>query len=131
MSRPSSMKCWCTRTTSRALRGRSRDALREHRSFNLLVRARRADGQWRWVHDYGAPRFSPEGEFLGLIGTFPDVTEETETERALRDEDRRKDDFLAMLAHELRNPLTPIRNAVAILRPQGPARTRRWRGAAR
>src|SRR5690606_23314153 len=36
-------------------------------------------------------------------------------ERALRDADRRKDEFLAMLAHELRNPLAPIRNAVQIL----------------
>ena len=40
---------------------------------------------------------------------------------ALRESDRRKDEFLAMLAHELRNPLAPIRNAVQILRVKGPA----------
>jgi PAS domain S-box-containing protein len=40
---------------------------------------------------------------------------------ALRDSDRRKDEFLAMLAHELRNPLSPIRNAVEIFRAKGPA----------
>ena len=39
---------------------------------------------------------------------------------ALKDSDRRKDEFLAMLAHELRNPLAPIRNAVQILRAKGP-----------
>ncbi len=39
---------------------------------------------------------------------------------ALRDTDRRKDEFLAMLAHELRNPLSPIRNAVEIFRAKGP-----------
>lgn len=39
---------------------------------------------------------------------------------ALRETDRRKDEFLAILAHELRNPLSPIRNAVEILRAQGP-----------
>jgi PAS domain S-box-containing protein len=42
------------------------------------------------------------------------------TNQALREADRRKDDFLATLAHELRNPLAPIRNAVAILRQKGP-----------
>ena len=41
-------------------------------------------------------------------------------ETALRDADRRKDDFLAMLAHELRNPLAPIRNSLQILRLAGP-----------
>ena len=49
-----------------------------------------------------------------------------ESEAALRDTDRRKDEFLAMLAHELRNPLAPIRNAVEILRHEtdGPRETR-------
>jgi signal transduction histidine kinase/CheY-like chemotaxis protein len=42
-----------------------------------------------------------------------------ETEAELRLSDRRKDDFLAILAHELRNPLAPIRNAVQILRLSG------------
>ena len=40
-------------------------------------------------------------------------------QQALRDADRRKDEFLAMLAHELRNPLAPIRNAISILRQRG------------
>ena len=40
---------------------------------------------------------------------------------ALKESDRRKDEFLAILAHELRNPLAPIRNAVQILRAKGPA----------
>src|SRR5439155_6509559 len=49
-----------------------------------------------------------------------------ESEAALRDTDRRKDEFLAMLAHELRNPLAPIRNAAEILRHEtdGPRETR-------
>ena len=45
-----------------------------------------------------------------------DFIERSQSERALRDADRRKDEFLAMLAHELRNPLAPMRNAVQILR---------------
>jgi PAS domain-containing protein len=46
---------------------------------------------------------------------FADVTQRTRAEQALREADRRKDEFLAMLAHELRNPLAAIRNAVQIL----------------
>ena len=46
---------------------------------------------------------------------FADVTQRTLAEQALREADRRKDEFLAMLAHELRNPLAAIRNAVQIL----------------
>src|SRR5262249_8432455 len=45
-----------------------------------------------------------------------DFIERTLAERALREADRRKDEFLAILAHELRNPLTPVRNAAHILR---------------
>ena len=40
-------------------------------------------------------------------------------EETLRQADRRKDEFLATLAHELRNPLAPIRNALHIMRPEG------------
>ncbi|HRI65573.1 MAG TPA: PAS domain S-box protein [Polyangium sp.] len=59
--------------------------------------------------------------------TALDVTERKRAEAALRDTDRRKDEFLAMLAHELRNPLAPIRNAVQLLHrvdPQDPALAR-------
>jgi signal transduction histidine kinase/CheY-like chemotaxis protein len=77
---------------------------------------RRADGEWRWLESWGRPRFNAAGEFIGHVGTSADVTERKRSEEALRDVARRKDIFLAMLAHELRNPLAPIRNAVQILR---------------
>jgi PAS domain S-box-containing protein len=56
---------------------------------------------------YGMPRY--------IIGSLWDVTEYKLLEIALRDADRRKDEFLAMLAHELRNPLAPLRTGVALL----------------
>src|SRR5207237_8584743 len=49
-----------------------------------------------------------------------DVTEHKAAEEALKEADRRKDEFLAMLAHELRNPLAPIRTATEVLRLIGP-----------
>src|SRR5581483_7331393 len=49
-----------------------------------------------------------------------DVTERRRVERALKDADRRKDEFLAMLAHELRNPLAPILNGLEVLHMIGP-----------
>jgi CheY-like chemotaxis protein len=52
---------------------------------------------------------------LGCFALIEDVSARKRAERALREVDRRKDDFLAMLAHELRNPLTPIRNVAHIL----------------
>ncbi|HJU74122.1 MAG TPA: ATP-binding protein [Gemmatimonadaceae bacterium] len=50
-----------------------------------------------------------------------DISQRREVEKALRDADRRKDEFLATLAHELRNPLAPIRNSLHILRVTGPS----------
>jgi CheY-like chemotaxis protein len=52
------------------------------------------------------------------VGNVFDVTEQKRVEQALAEANRRKDEFLSMLAHELRNPLAPIRNAVALMRLQ-------------
>jgi PAS domain S-box-containing protein len=91
-------------------------ALAERRSFSVMARVQRSDGAWRWVQSIGAPRFSDDGEFLGAVGSSPDITELIEASDALREADRRKDEFVATLAHELRNPLAPIRQASRIAR---------------
>lgn len=69
------------------------------------------------------PLFDDRGELTGAMNCFYDITERSRLEQktqeqaaALVDLDRRKDEFLAMLSHELRNPLAPISNAVHILR---------------
>jgi signal transduction histidine kinase len=86
-------------------------------------RLRRHDDCYRWVLATGVPRHSPDGSFHGYTGSCIDIHERKELEerlaertRALRLADRRKDEFLTMLAHDLRNPLGPIANAAAIMK---------------
>ncbi|HJX29830.1 MAG TPA: PAS domain S-box protein, partial [Thermoanaerobaculia bacterium] len=62
------------------------------------------------------PLLGPEGQVRGWVGTITDVEDRKQAEYALREAARRKDEFLAMLGHELRNPLAPIRNCLHVLR---------------
>jgi len=74
------------------------------------------DGSERPVDDSAAPIRDAQGHVIGSVLVFRDITERKKVEQALRDTDRRKDEFLATLAHELRNPLAPIRNSLQILK---------------
>jgi PAS domain S-box-containing protein len=69
-------------------------ALRAHSSFDCRVRVRRADGDWRWIHSYGTPYFSPSAEFEGIVASSLDVTAEVEAEIARRE----SEDFYRGLA---------------------------------
>jgi PAS domain S-box-containing protein len=79
------------------------------------VRIRRADGVYRWFRVTGQPLRDAHGAVVRWVGTSTDIDERKLAEEALREADRRKDEFLAMLSHELRNPLAPIRNATQLL----------------
>ncbi|QEH38830.1 Autoinducer 2 sensor kinase/phosphatase LuxQ [Aquisphaera giovannonii] len=71
----------------------------------------------RRIYDYiFVPILGADGEVEGVAGTTRDVTERKEAEEALREADRKKGDFIALLAHELRNPLAPIRNGLQVIR---------------
>ncbi len=75
---------------------------------------RRSDGECRWIHAVETVRANHEGTAEWVLGTNLDVTERKNAEQTIRDEAKRKDEFLAMLGHELRNPLAAIRHAVQI-----------------
>ncbi|MCB1024159.1 MAG: PAS domain-containing protein, partial [Acidobacteria bacterium] len=65
------------------------------------------------------PIFGADGEVEAVGGTTRDITERKKMEEALREADRRKDEFIATLAHELRNPLAPIRSGLEVIRLAG------------
>ena len=79
------------------------------------------DGTYRWFLSRAIPIRDDAGRVLRWFGTSTDVTVEREAADALREMDRRKDEFLAILAHELRNPLAPLHNALEILDRFDPA----------
>src|SRR5689334_18281280 len=82
-------------------------------------RFRGADGNYHPVLAQGVPTHDENGRLNGWAGINLDISRIKRTEDALRDADRRKDEFLATLAHELRNPLAPIRHAARLLGLRG------------
>jgi PAS domain S-box-containing protein len=77
----------------------------------------------RWLIISGVPLFV-SGKHTGAVLSLTDITERKRAEEALRDADRRKNEFLAVLSHELRNPLAPIRSSVYLLRHAEPGSER-------
>jgi PAS domain S-box-containing protein len=83
------------------------------------------DGQYRWFLSRAVPIRDDAGQIVRWLGTNTDITQQRELEeqnsaqsKSLADLHRRKDEFLSMLSHELRNPLAPILNAIQLLRLQ-------------
>ncbi|HEY0590197.1 MAG TPA: PAS domain S-box protein, partial [Thermoanaerobaculia bacterium] len=75
----------------------------------------RKDGSIIWVLVTGTLIRFGDGEKAYTIATIQDITDRKLAEQALKDADRRKDEFLATLAHELRNPLAPVRTGIELL----------------
>ena len=100
----------------RALLGR---LTREAPEVRIENRFGTAEGERWMLWTNRALAFDAAGRVLEAQATGVDITERRRAEEALREADRRKDEFLAMLAHELRNPLAPIRNALHLLRISG------------
>ena len=112
-----------------ALRERRREGISEQ----VELRFQRKDGSELWTLISASPVYDAKGGFDGVLGLISDITERKQADRhardseerlrvaldALRDADQRKDEFLALLGHELRNPLAPISNALQVLKLPG------------
>lgn len=96
-------------------------------TWSCEYRFQRKDGSWVDVLDRAVIARDPSGQARRIVGAMQDQTDRKCTEAALRaanlqlaEADRRKNAFLAMLSHELRNPLAPIRNSAYILEYAAP-----------
>jgi PAS domain S-box-containing protein len=74
------------------------------------------EGERRTILNYAVPIRGDGEQITGAVAVNVDITRQKQAEAALKEADRRKDEFLAMLAHELRNPLAPVRNALALVK---------------
>jgi len=97
-----------------------RRALDGEGDYHAEFRAVRSDGGQRWIEARGRVDRDPSGRPLRCYGVMIDVTEHRHAVDALRDADRRKNEFLGVLSHELRNPLAPIRNSIYLLERAAP-----------
>ncbi|PMD88021.1 hypothetical protein BWI97_25465, partial [Siphonobacter sp. BAB-5405] len=92
------------------------DAVQKGISFrDLEVRVEQPNGNRLTAYVNIDPLFDEEGKLMGAINVFMDVTKQKKAEEGLREADRRKNEFLAMLAHELRNPMATLGNGLQIL----------------
>jgi PAS domain S-box-containing protein len=76
----------------------------------------RKDGSQLYVSGVMSPLYDAGGELMGYVKVARDLTERKRMEQALKEADSRKDEFMAMLGHELRNPLAPVQNTLQILK---------------
>jgi len=97
--------------------------------FEFEARHLGGDGEYAWFITRAVPWCDATGRVASWFGITTNINEQKEMMERLRDSDRRKDEFLAILGHELRNPLAPIRNAVEVMHlvglPPGPLQTMR------
>jgi PAS domain S-box-containing protein len=95
-------------------------SVRAGEPYEIEYRFKDREGGYRWFLGRALPVRDDSGEIVKWFGTCTDIDAQKRAEAALKDADRRKDQFLAMLSHELRNPLAPIRNAIELLKRLGP-----------
>ena len=97
--------------------------------FELEHQVRRIDGNVGWALSRAVPILDEKGELVEWFGAASDATERREAVERLKESDRRKDEYLAMLGHELRNPLGAIRSATELILGHGQPADERSRRA--
>jgi PAS domain S-box-containing protein len=83
--------------------------------YDVEIRTRQGDGTYAWIRALGRTERDEHGQARRFVGVTINVTRQKQAEARLREADARKDEFLATLAHELRNPLAPLLTAVHLL----------------
>jgi PAS domain S-box-containing protein len=117
MSDPAFLEYWSEAGPAPPQEWPDRRAINGERGIGVIFSLRRKDTGDQWIGSYNfGPIRGSNGEIVGAVVTARDVTEKIRAEEARREAEQRKDEFLAILAHELRNPLAPIHNAVQVLR---------------
>ncbi|HEV8620306.1 MAG TPA: PAS domain S-box protein, partial [Nitrospiraceae bacterium] len=84
------------------------EAFDRRESFEMEYRLRKADGQYGWLLDHGVPRFFPNGEFAGYIGSCIELTERKDLEDRLRKAVKEKESLLREVHHRVKNNLQVI-----------------------
>ena len=110
-------------------------AVERRATFEFEHRLRRADGRYLWFAIRAAPLVLPDGAVREWVGMHSDIEERKQAAQKLEEArlaaeagNRTKDEFLAMLGHELRNPLAPITTALQLMRLRGAGILERERG---
>ncbi len=92
------------------------DCVQNVRPIQVEYRLRTARGGYRWSVARAVPVLDEGGNVREWVGMNHDIHSRKEAEQEQREESRRKDEFIALLAHELRNPLAPLRNGLEVLK---------------
>ena len=90
-------------------------AITQKKPFEFEHRVIRQDGSPGWTLSRAIPLLDQAGTITEWFGTASDTTHRKQAEEALKESDRRKDEFMALLAHELRNPMATLSNALLLL----------------
>lgn len=97
-----------------------RRCIQDQQPLDAEFRLRHVSGDWRWTQARAVPLRGADGGVRGWVGMNTDITARKTAEAKLLAEDRLKDEFLATLGHELRNPLAPIRTATDLFKQRFP-----------